>query len=163
MFLRAIKKLTAENPCLLSLLEIQYYDDDPDVQMLSCRKQERSSQTAVHVLDGFRDPEYRWNEWDMRKEALKMSHARTATTKSVQTEVDLAKWLSSPAAAAAAVSGRKLPVGVQVSIPTARAVQAGRNDVSTSTGQTRSLILGLQGETSFPVQHLILDELSCNT
>ena len=76
MFLRAIKKLTSENPCLLSLLDIKYFDDDPEFQMLAGKKQERSSQTLTHVLDSFRDPEYRWNEWEMRKEALKMANAK---------------------------------------------------------------------------------------
>ena len=33
----------------------------------------------------------RWNEWDMRKEALKLSNAKKATTKSVQTEIDAAR------------------------------------------------------------------------
>ena len=58
MFLRAIKKLTSENPCLLSLLDIKYFDDDTgqDFQM-GGRKQERSSQTITHVLDSFRDPD----------------------------------------------------------------------------------------------------------
>ena len=149
MFLRAIKKLTAENPCLLSMLNIQYLDDDPDLQMLQCRKQERSSQTLTHALDSFRDPEYRWNEWDMRKEALKLSQTRKATPKSVQTE--------------SGMTGTKIPASVQVAVPSNRGVQVGRNDAQTSTGLTKSLILGLQGETSFPIQHLILDELSCNT
>ena len=56
MFLRAIKKLTSENPCLLSLLEVKYLDDDQEMQMLAGRQQERSSQTITHVLDSFRDP-----------------------------------------------------------------------------------------------------------
>ena len=149
MFLRAIKKLTSENPCLLSLLDIQYYDDDPESRP-SCMKQERSSQTLTHVLEAFRDPDYRWNEWDMRREALRMSRARNASTKSVQTEAE-SKLLN------------KFPIGVQVSAPTNKRVQAGKMDAGTTTGMTRSLILGLKGESNFPVEHLILDELSCNT
>lgn len=149
MFLRAIKKLTSENPCLLSLLNIQYFDDDPDFQ-LGCYKQERSSQTLTHVLDSFRDPDYRWNEWDMRREALKMSHARSATTKSVQTEEK-------------AKSHGKLPIGIQVTPPKVKSVQTTLMDAATTTGFTKSFILGLQGETSFPIEHLVLDELSCNT
>lgn len=152
MFLRAIKKLTSENPCLLSLLNIQYFDDDPNFP-LTCPKQERSSQTLTHVLESFRDPDYRWNEWDMRKEALKMAHAKKATVKSVQTEEGECK----------STSYTKLPVGIQATAPPAKSVQATKIDASTTTGFTKSFILGLQGETSFPIEHLVLDELSCNT
>ena len=149
MFLRAIKKLTSENPCLLSLLDIQYYDDDPESRP-SCMKHERSSQTLTHVSESFRDPDYRWNEWDMRREALKMLHAKNATTKSVQTEGESKMF-------------NKLPIGIQVAAPTNKRVQVSRVDAETTTGFTKSLILGLQGETNFPVEHLVLDELSCNT
>jgi len=139
MFLRAIKKLTSENPCLLSLLDIKYFDDDTgqDFQMAG-RKQERSSQTITHVLDSFRDPDYRWNEWDMRKEALKLSNAKKATTKSVQTEIDAARDYGN-----ISKLYTKLPVGIQVSEPIDRDSQASRNDASTTTGFTKSFILGI--------------------
>ena len=154
MFIRAIRRLTSENPCLLSLLDIQFLDDDPDFHTMGI-KQERSSQTLTHVLDSFRDPDYRWSEWDMRKEALNKSYAKNGAAKSVQTEVvdggEYSKW------------SNKNPVGVQVSPPSTKSIQAGLSDASTTTGFTKSFILGLQGESSFPIQHLILDELSCNT
>ena len=160
MFIRAIRRLTSENPCLLSLLDIQYLDDNPDVCL--GMKQERSSQTLTHTLDSFRDPDYRWSEWDMRKEALKMSKAKNGAVKSVQTEVleeegeeeYYSKW---------GRHHKSNPIGIQVTAPCTKSIQAGLTDASTTTGFTKSFILGLQGETSFPIQHLILDELSCNT
>ena len=33
-----------------------------------------------------RDPDYSWNEWDMRKDALRKSNAKNNKTTSVQTE-----------------------------------------------------------------------------
>ena len=74
----------------------------------------------------------------MRKEALKLSNAKKATAKSVQTESatrpdysNLSKLYS------------KLPVGIQVSAPIDRDIQAGTNDASTTTGFTKSFILGI--------------------
>ena len=155
MFIRAIRRLTSENPCLLSLLDIQFLDDDPDFHTMKL-KSERSSQTLTHVLDSFRDPDYRWSEWDMRKEALKKSYAKNGAAKSVQTE-------QVSGGAEYSKGSNKNPVGVQVTPPSTKSIQAGLIDASTTTGFTKSFILGLQGETSFPIQHLILDELSCNT
>jgi len=57
----------------------------------------------------------------------------------------------------------KMATGVQASAPIDAGVQAGKNDISTSTGYTRSFFVGLQGETNFPMDHIILDELACNT
>ena len=139
MFLRAIKKLTSENPCLLSLLDIKYFDDDPEFQMLAGKKQERSSQTLTHVLDSFRDPDYRWNEWEMRKEALKMANAKKATTKSCQTEIARDYGVEGSSISKLYT---KMPVGIQVSAPIDRNVQAGKNDAATTTGFTKSFILG---------------------
>ena len=87
----------------------------------------------------------------MRKEALKMSNLRNATVKSVQTEGEMTSF-------------KKHPIGTQATEPMTRSIQASsKMDASTTTGFTRSFILGLKGETSFPIEHLVLDELSCNT
>ena len=61
-------------------------------------------QTPTHVFETYRDPEYRWNEWDMRKEALKKSNAKNNKTTYVQTEGEPSAQL-------------KMPVGVQASVP----------------------------------------------
>ena len=74
----------------------------------------------------------------MRKEALKLSNAKKATTKSVQTEIDAARDYGN-----ISKLYTKLPVGIQVSEPIDRDSQASRNDASTTTGFTKSFILGI--------------------
>ena len=172
LFLKAIKKLTGENPCLLSLMDIQKDDEESiastpigfksEIGTNSFDSQQFSSiwyfthlfnlgiQTSIHAFDNFKDPEYKWNEWDLRKEALKKSNLKNNRTTSVQTEGEPSARI-------------KMATGVQASAPIDAGVQAGKNDISTSTGYTRSFFVGLQGETNFPMDHIILDELACNT
>ena len=81
--------------------------------------------------------EYRWNEWEMRKDALKMANAKKAKTTSVQTENakrDYGEYISNLYS--------KLPVGIQVSAPMDRDIQTNKNDATTTTGDVKSFILG---------------------
>jgi hypothetical protein len=79
----------------------------------------------------------------MRKEALKLSNAKKATTKYVQTEIDAARDYGN-----ISKLYTKLPVGIQVSAPIDRDSQASRNDASTTTGFTKSFILGIHQRIS---------------
>ncbi|KAG5452731.1 Cilia- and flagella-associated protein 206 [Clonorchis sinensis] len=42
-------------------------------------------QTEVHPIESFIDKEYEWNEWELRKKALKLANLRKKATSSVQT------------------------------------------------------------------------------
>lgn len=148
MFLSAITRLTTENPCLVSLLNIESGSEQEDGVVR--KSNERSCQTATHAIEPYRDPEYRWSEWDMRQDAIRLSNTRKATAKGVQTDGSRGVKV-------------KIPAAVQASPPTSTGVQTSKNEASTSTGQTRSYIIGLQGDTTFPVEHIIIDELACNT
>jgi len=54
-------------------------------------KADASAQTPLHFpVDNF-DPEYHWNEWELRRKALKLVSYRTKKTSSVQTENSMYK------------------------------------------------------------------------
>ena len=97
---------------------------------------------------------FRWNEWDLRKEALLLSNARKATSKSVQTD--------------ARSGGNKtlVEMGARVADHDQKvvntSVQTSRRERATHTGTTQSFIIGLAGESDFPIEHITVDELSCN-
>jgi len=59
--------------------------------MTGSHKKEISVQTPLHFpIDDF-DPEYHWNEWELRRKALKLVSYRTKKTCSVQTELSTNK------------------------------------------------------------------------
>ena len=40
----------------------------------------------VHPIESNIDPDYEWNEWEMRRKAIKLANLRTRITHSVQTD-----------------------------------------------------------------------------
>ncbi|TPP62971.1 Cilia-and flagella-associated protein [Fasciola gigantica] len=42
-------------------------------------------QTEVHPIESYIDSNYEWNEWELRKKALKLANLRRKATSSVQT------------------------------------------------------------------------------
>ncbi|KAF8563857.1 hypothetical protein P879_09994, partial [Paragonimus westermani] len=46
---------------------------------------EAQIQTEVHPIESYIDKEYEWNEWELRKKALKLANLRRKVTSSVQT------------------------------------------------------------------------------
>jgi len=45
-----------------------------------------TTSTPVHFFDLYIDPNYVWNEWDLRRKAIQMSNATTLAVTSIQTE-----------------------------------------------------------------------------
>ncbi|OON19370.1 DnaD domain protein, partial [Opisthorchis viverrini] len=48
-------------------------------------KVDAGMQTEVHPIESFIDKDYEWNEWELRKKALKLANLRKKATSSVQT------------------------------------------------------------------------------
>ena len=48
---------------------------------------DRGVETPVHFIEKNIEPNYHWNEWDLRKKALQMANIRKKVTVSVQTEI----------------------------------------------------------------------------
>jgi len=46
---------------------------------------ECSTQSEVHIIDKHIDPNYRWNEWDLRRKALELVNLKKKLTHSTQT------------------------------------------------------------------------------
>ncbi|XP_063682042.1 cilia- and flagella-associated protein 206-like [Bolinopsis microptera] len=49
-------------------------------------KRDSGIQTEVHPIESNIDPDYEWNEWEMRRKAIKLANLRTRITHSVQTD-----------------------------------------------------------------------------
>jgi len=49
-------------------------------------KKDVTTSTPVHFFDLYIDPNYVWNEWDLRRKAIQMSNATTLAVTSIQTE-----------------------------------------------------------------------------
>ena len=45
------------------------------------------TQTDTHINESYIDKEYEWNEWEMRRKALKLANLRKCVTDSSQTEL----------------------------------------------------------------------------
>ena len=54
---------------------------------MTCGSQhDAGSQTDTHLAMPGKDPQYQWNEWDMRREALALDRFREKTTHGAQTD-----------------------------------------------------------------------------
>ncbi|KAJ9597926.1 hypothetical protein L9F63_011213, partial [Diploptera punctata] len=49
-------------------------------------KQDTEIQTELHPIPTYIDPTYKWNEWDLKREAIKFANLNKSITKSVQTQ-----------------------------------------------------------------------------
>eukprot|EP00116_Pleurobrachia_bachei_P010481 sb/3470743/ len=49
-------------------------------------KRDSGIQTETHPIESNIDPTYEWNEWEMRRKAIKLANLRTRMTHSVQTD-----------------------------------------------------------------------------
>lgn len=48
---------------------------------------DKGLETPTHFVDKYIEPNYHWNEWDLRKKALQMANIRKKVTVSVQSEL----------------------------------------------------------------------------
>jgi len=48
---------------------------------------DKGMETPTHFIEKYIEPNYHWNEWDLRKKALQMANIRKKITVSIQTEL----------------------------------------------------------------------------
>ena len=88
---------------------------------------DKGVETPVHFIEKNIEPNYHWNEWDLRKKALQMANIRKKVTVSAQTEL----------------SNFRIDNSTQVWLPKENATNTGIN-VSTNTVLEKTYIVGLR-------------------
>eukprot|EP00163_Fabomonas_tropica_P032180 TRINITY_DN7969_c0_g1_i1.p1 TRINITY_DN7969_c0_g1~~TRINITY_DN7969_c0_g1_i1.p1 ORF type:complete len:617 (+),score=134.09 TRINITY_DN7969_c0_g1_i1:269-1852(+) len=104
-YIQGIAKMGSEHPQIVMLLGLNRdFNDDtsgarskdygPRVLQgvhrqlrLHPTRSEMSCQTELHPVESHIDPRYHWNEWEMRRKALKLINLRDKATHSQQTEL----------------------------------------------------------------------------
>ena len=88
-----IKTILAKNTLLMFLisleqvqrLELFLQSIEESIKDIASAGNEAGVQTPVHFVERFIDDNYFWNEWDLRKQALKMANIRNKKTIGCQT------------------------------------------------------------------------------
>lgn len=88
---------------------------------------DKATDTPTHFIEKNIEPDYHWNEWDLRKKALQMANIRKKVTVSVQTEL----------------SSRRLDNSTQVWLPKDNSTNTGIN-AATNTVLEKTYIVGLR-------------------
>ncbi|KAM4529968.1 cilia- and flagella-associated protein 206 [Fundulus diaphanus] len=95
-------KLHQQLPCARPYSEIEL---GQSLWPMPITKQEISVQTDTHQMDSHIDKSYEWNEWELRRKAIKLANLRKTVTHSVQTDMSHMKrdnvsqtWLPKDAA-----------------------------------------------------------------
>lgn len=98
-FIEGMVEKAKVNPDLIQLLHLYKYF--PTVDALERAKSytrlrllgkipmvsEAGCQVDTHIVDGFIDPHYYWNEWELRRSALMLVNLKSKLTHSVQTDL----------------------------------------------------------------------------
>ncbi|VDP73030.1 unnamed protein product [Echinostoma caproni] len=91
-FLRAVPDVVRRLPELIQFLKLtdvfaKGIPGPKDVQLIDKHMghTDAGMQTEVHPIDSYIDKDYEWNEWELRKKALKLANLRKKATSSVQT------------------------------------------------------------------------------
>lgn len=88
---------------------------------------DKGVETPIHFVEKNIEPNYHWNEWDLRKKALQMANIRKKVTVSVQTEL----------------SNFRIDNSTQVWLPKENTTNTGIN-ASTNTVLEKTYIVGLR-------------------
>ncbi len=88
---------------------------------------DKGMETPTHFVEKHIEPNYAWNEWDLRKKALQMANIRKKVTVSIQTEL----------------SNFRIDNETQVWLPKESSTNTGIN-ASTNTELPKTYIAGLR-------------------
>ncbi|XP_069694872.1 cilia- and flagella-associated protein 206 [Periplaneta americana] len=130
-YVLAVTDLMQKKPELISLLQLQEQVSAGELPVMKPEpviKRDSAIQTELHPIPSYIDPTYRWNEWDLKREAIKLANIVKSRTKSVQT---LRSW-------------HKLSIGLQVKPLKSQGVQTVR-DSSSNVPTLQNFIYGLRG------------------
>ncbi|XP_026786872.3 cilia- and flagella-associated protein 206 [Pangasianodon hypophthalmus] len=96
-YIELIAERAKRSPELIQLLELhqQFASVTPYSQMQSgerllvkpISKSESSTQTDTHLLESNIVKSYEWNEWELRRKAIKLANLRSKVTRSMQTDL----------------------------------------------------------------------------
>ncbi|KFP82204.1 PREDICTED: UPF0704 protein C6orf165 homolog [Apaloderma vittatum] len=141
-----------EHPELIQLLELccQFEHLIPyaqarnadDCLMKSTAKCDSSTQTDTHILPPTIVTSYEWNEWELRRKAIKLANLRRKVTHAMQTDL----------------SHRRRENCTQVYLPKDGSTQTKR-DNSSNVPRPQVFLQGLRGGTS-PTTHLVKVDLT---
>ncbi|ORX57722.1 hypothetical protein BCR36DRAFT_580278 [Piromyces finnis] len=98
-YIQNILMIACKNPSLIQLFHLYSYF--PTVEALENTKtfskkrllgqmpiiSEIGVQTDTHIVDTYKDPNYEWNEWELRRKAIMLTNLRNKKTHSVQTHL----------------------------------------------------------------------------
>jgi len=140
-YLESVKEQCRRMPELIHLLKMQDHFQEASLAALLQGKDgmhplfsisaplmvDKGVETPVHFIDKNIEPNYHWNEWDLRKKALQMANIRKKVTVSVQTEL----------------SNFRIDNSTQVWLPKENSTNTGIN-VSTNTVLEKTYIVGLR-------------------
>ena len=151
LLLAAVDRIVKENPCLEHLLRYAPVEEGESKRTAS--RSSNPTQTPVHMVESRQDPSYKWNEWDLRRDALNMARMASGSlhSHSVQTET------SAYRREATAQSGGLLIANPRLE----RSTQTAR-DCKTSTDSThrkKSIVVGLKSRKGTAVEHVLLEDL----
>ena len=113
-----------------------------------CVFAEESAQTSVHPVPPYKDPTYTWNEWDLRRDAMRRARLRDGTCVHgvAQTgESSLRHERGTHAQQPGRVAGTQTAVG------------AGTDPMG-----KKSLVVGLKSKEGSKVEHVLLEDLLSN-
>lgn len=97
-YLDQVKEHATANPEFIHLLKLQRWFPHVNISRLmatSSREgeqsgdrttQDASTETVLHLQDKYMDPNYHWNEWELRRRALQAVHLQHCATKGQQTD-----------------------------------------------------------------------------
>ncbi|XP_004454552.1 cilia- and flagella-associated protein 206 isoform X2 [Dasypus novemcinctus] len=95
-YIDLIKEKARKNAELIQLLELHHHFEtlipysqmkDVDKHIKPITKCDSSTQTDTHILPPTIVRSYEWNEWELRRKAIKMANLRQKVTHSVQTDL----------------------------------------------------------------------------
>nr|CAD7406555.1 unnamed protein product [Timema poppensis] len=100
-------------------------------------KRDIEMQTELHPIPSYIDPNYTWNEWELKRKAIQLANICRSKTHSTQTNN----------------SHKRASIGVQAQQPKDVGCQTKR-DTSTNVPKLQNFIFGLRGRKE-NIQHVI--------
>lgn len=161
VFEGAVARLARENPQLEQVLGLGREGPSPFPGAASTS--DSGVQTATHPPGGAAaDPSYCWNEWDLRREALRS----TASLRSSPAQTDVSGGGSVRGRAeAGSQAGSSSCAATAVPSPSSSSATQTPRESGTSMDLNRkkkSIVVGLKSKNGTAVEHILLEDLLAN-
>ena len=138
-FTDSIRTIIRENPFFERLFMLE--ERSRSEVKVNKKAAEKGQQTPVHFIEGHRDEGYEWNEWEMRRKALR--------------KAERAAEAASPA------SGSKMSQNSAVKVKfRTRSTQMVDSKATQTVSKKKSIVVGLTKDEK--VEHVLLEDLLAN-